>query len=1009
MKKPGYYYKRVEKGNSNVAWTKAVLRKDGKDIVSVTASDTRKGLHVSPDNKQLLLDGVKIAEASDPSLVDFSADKFGDIPINTGAKVINITLADYNRLRSGDVPKGYRRYDPKAVYNIVEDVAAAGELYVDDLDENVAEDRILANMLDTLPDNELKTAQEKLDYGRNTYTFISPTNGTPHLSVYNTTAVIEPGGAIEFDYMVDTRNMAGLNLCQFGQTFTVIVEDMFGRELFRRTTYAGIFHCRIEGIKDEGGSDNFVGEGWWSIRAIDGNHVDSVTHYFDFLSKEEEAENFYEPSASDLATWGIRAYDSNDATTASAVQGWRNKYGLSKLMAWAAAPAQGYNGLRLPTGIYYIDYHKNVATGFRWSNDFSASAPVDLGQHKYYLIHIYTDGDGVKCWNQNQDQEIYNGGSVTIDSDPISVNTDPMTWILGDGAELYRDATTSTKVKVGWYGEQLGINEVHVENAYDCLRMSLYPRLIKDDKWKKVKDGWYYMVKSTMPYVDKQGWSGGDPIIFPDNFTLDLNGSTLKGVQCYDIRTNASLLTLNGNIDTHVINGKIEGIFNGFDFRRSSLFIGARFGNILESDDADANQDDTPNDEGVIKRRATGGGPVGEGINNIGFDRCRYCSFENIESSYSMGYDGKDVSGDSSKQRLKMKELGYFDFDCELRGTYNPTPLSMVPSGSSDYRSGGDAGINLARTIRMTCSGNDLIVIPYKAYHYACGKQHEIFVHWFTEGSDVLHPFKTVKTQMYHIVKKPAGATRFIVSGYALTHLSNGLRVLTMQNEDHAKAWEQIWYFSMSDRGRHNMFKDCYWHHTRTCALTACQSKGIVFDHCRWDHIAIAEACWKITAMLGDLEEGWQLRDLITIKGCQALKTSGMSAIQINTARNLLFTGNTGFVFKDCGGVESAWVHDNELRELRIHRRYYYDRPCVYFRNNKILRYGDNGSYDTCQFAYSSSLNKLYEPGGLRCNRCDDPINNVVSIVDSIGPAAADKKGVVLSLQRSKIGTDYND
>lgn len=1008
MKKPGYYYKRAEKGNSNVAWQKAVLRKDGKDILSVTAQDAHKGLQVSPDNKQLLLDGVKIAEATDPSLVDFSADTFGNIPLSTSSKVINITLADYNRLRSGDVPKGYRRYDPKAVYNIVANIATTGELYVEDFDEDVAEDSILANMLGTLPDNELKTAQDKLDYGRNTYTFISPTNGTPHLSVYNPTAVIEPGGAIEFDYMVDTRNMAGLNLCQFGQTFTVIVEDMFGRELFRRTTYAGIFHCRIEGIKDEDGDDNFIGEGWWSIRAIDGNHVDSVTHYFDFLSKEADTRQMYHMTQADLETYGITL-----GASATPQQGWMNKRGLSNLMADKAGTCKGVVLYNPGNAVYGIDYHKNLAGSF--SDDNPA---IDLGQHKFYVVRLYDDENGIRQWAE---QEIVQGGSVTINGTSISVNEDPFDFIKHDGAKLFRDG--NDKVKVCWTDTEKDPRDAETQvlstSANTYLRTSIRQRLLFEKNSSKVLNyvaadaGYYYMVGGTVPYKSGLNWVGGDYIKFPDNFTLDLNGATLKGIQCYDLRNECRLINLQLCTDTHLVNGKIEGLYTSeYDWEGAFLFNGLRL---------------------------TTWGNCAEGIQNVTVEASRFCSLENIESAFSMGYDMIDrfsaegVPGYSTTQSVYPTSLGYVDQDGNEKDTTDPSPLSLVPRISSDYRADSTAAVNLVITDMKACSMKDISIVSSQKWHYGVGKQHELFVHWYKNTGTAANPvwrfLKTVKTQFYLTVKKPADATHYRVSGYGLSHISGGKRVMTSitktidgVSQQIAKAWEQGQSYMHSHRGCGNCYKDCYVHDTRSCAMTAVSSKNVSYVDCRWREIAIEDkySLFKITGMLGDWEEGWQYRDTITMIGCSAgtelpegSNNHNKRVIQANTARNLLMADNRGFTFKDCGGIESAWIHDNEFVGLRTTRNYFFERPCVYFRNNTIAKHSDQDNDSQRQFTYLPSLTTKNNDTDLRYNRCDDPISNVFAMVDCVAPLMIDRNGYYAMfnfvLQRSKLGDNYKD
>ena len=257
--------------------------------------------------------------------------------------------------------------------------------------------------------------------------------------------------------------------------------------------------------------------------------------------------------------------------------------------------------------------------------------------------------------------------------------------------------------------------------------------------------------------------------------------------------------------------------------------------------------------------------------------------------------------------------------------------------------------------------------------------------------------------------------------------------MISLYDPTHGKSFELLTMYNYKERGCNNLVKSCYFHDTRTCALTDAQSKGSVYDHCIYDNIAIepsvkgSDNMWEVTTMLGDLEEGWQFRDNIVIKDCIARKSAAnaKTILQINTARNFLFCNNEGFVLKDCGGIESAWIRDNQLRELRISRNYFFERPCCYYLRNIVSR-AVYTSPDMTPFLYDGNTNRRYEKSSskdsngntvyvydiYRKNRCDDPIDNAVAFTECVSPLmrnnARDNK-FEFHLFRSKFGNRQND
>lgn len=985
MAKLGFYQtRRTDKGgeNSTARWERDVLRHDSQDVIAVTAPAKEHGLVAR--GGQLLLGGKVIAISADPhASLDGEHGRFGEIPVKAGRECVNVTLDDYNRLRQGEVITGYRKYDPQAIYNIVEDVASAEETTYEGNIEG--EDRILGS-IEGLPvlheEDPVKT-----------YTLTDP----PHVSVFDPMQRLLPGGKISLRYMVDTHRMDGINHGTFGETFTVRIRDMYGRLLLEKTTYAGIFSCEIGPMLDEEGTGNLEGEGWWEIQAVDSRGVGSVVQFFDFLAEQEDARQMYDVTAADLAEFGIVTGE------VSAEQGWRNKRGLTRLMA-SKSPA--YKGIRLynPGGDteYWVDYHQNIAANPE--ND------VDLGQTTYSLVRVYHSG-GVRM---TESQPIVQGGSVTKGEETIAVDTAPLEWIKKDRAKLYRDS--KDKVKVCW---PVNMIDTATETAADkSVALRCYTTSAITDGTQA--DGYYYAIDRTVPKDNSQG-QGGDNIAFPDRFTLDLNGATVRAIDMVDLGKGV-ILEMNDNYDTHIVNGKVEGLFGRFDWQGAYLT------------------------RAIVPKSP---GSTAEHVYNIGMVMCRYCSFENVESIGALSYDSRDTffegrvgsntnySATEANKTEVMDTLGFIGPDGGI-----DTEHCLI--GPCDTEEGADSICLVHQgTYRTGAKYSTLVIRPSNKSCWEVGKKHEIFVAFYTEEGGVRTHIRTVKSRLYYNIKRPHGANRFRVCGYGLGihDASTGeLRIATKDvtlggvHYTAGRAWELWGYSYRTDYGRNNLVKGCYIHDTRSCALTDPQSKGFTYDSCRWKGIALwghKDTAWRITSMLGDIEEGWHTYDGLTIKNCVAETYSdlgdipgkyyawmtGCVVIQINTLRNLLFENNIGFSYRNAGGIESALVINNQFKQLRIRRNHYNNQPCEVIRHNRVSDLGSsNNSWDLAPFYMHDDLDTVINSKNtssvyynMRKNRCDDPIDGEVTLVDVIMPAYDDTNGITLRLERSKVGKLVQD
>jgi len=124
----------------------------------------------------------------------------------------------------------------------------------------------------------------------------------------------------------------------------------------------------------------------------------------------------------------------------------------------------------------------------------------------------------------------------------------------------------------------------------------------------------------------------GSPIVFPDEFTLDMNG----GIICSLINPNitksaAVVVSLSNNFNTHIMNGAIRGCYTNFPL-------------------------DT-------------GGSTYEYFGVFGMGGCMFCSLRHVDLSGSCGYDVNITKGDmyrigpNSPGTAPHMNYGYIDFD----------------------------------------------------------------------------------------------------------------------------------------------------------------------------------------------------------------------------------------------------------------------------------------------------------------------------------------------------------
>lgn len=120
----------------------------------------------------------------------------------------------------------------------------------------------------------------------------------------------------------------------------------------------------------------------------------------------------------------------------------------------------------------------------------------------------------------------------------------------------------------------------------------------------------------------------------PNNFTLDLNGATISELQSLEVIA-GPLLSIRQCFNSHIINGDVRGAYKDFRYNK-------------------------------IRRTV-------EYTGNINISSSTFSTYENMEDSYSLGYDAYVGGGDNGRQAAQYNsraynKYGYIDNDGVFQG-----------------------------------------------------------------------------------------------------------------------------------------------------------------------------------------------------------------------------------------------------------------------------------------------------------------------------------------------------
>ena len=288
-----------------------------------------------------------------------------------------------------------------------------------------------------------------------------------------------------------------------------------------------------------------------------------------------------------------------------------------------------------------------------------------------------------------------------------------------------------------------------------------------------------------------------DCIIIPSNFTLDLNGATIKRKpDIVNTTISKSTFLLNNCIDSHIINGYVE------DDRQERI-------------DADMDWYNYSN-------------PCGEGFNTFYIRGGRYWSLENLKVSQAVGHatitTNSNLVGDMFTNKYKFNTLIKNDISadnivekCYILNGIKYYDDNYVTNEMKDLKDWKSQYINFGQTA---------------GYSYFRGLSQTVYYHFYNERKEFV---TSIPSMQYRPIRIPEGC-RYVRA----TILSK------------ASDMEGGMFF-MDEQGTNNAIKNNEYSNCRTTVIAPTRSRGLLIEGNSYN-----ECGQKITPSALDFEDGWQ-------------------------------------------------------------------------------------------------------------------------------------------------------
>lgn len=607
--------------DKNIVWRRRNLKYNGDSVFnSVLEDNSNFGAYIK-NNEDLVLDSDTVAKDTG-QCVNYRSDGvyFGDIMLQ-GTKCINITKKDYQKLRMGNHVDGYSRYSAYKVYYITDDVENCPEIEYDSAQIKGHEDIVYNSFIEgDLQENPLTEAtQFNVD--------------VPSLAMRCFKATLEPREKLILTFFVDTFDYDSVYQGKVDDTFTVIITDNDGNDLWHyldsnnqmhhHTLYAGEYTIALD-------VDSTIGDKWFSIKCINKAGCGSIEHFYDFRVVSNQNKRIKDITLKELNDYGITVGENQSAASAH-----KNKVLFPRL---CNALKNGtfdngvkYDGIRLfnanpnvditdlddpNNSVYEFDPRKNINrvqeaqvtynNGEVFVSKDSDLTNIVLPEGSYYLLY-YDSNNGIvkRATNPNSSYCAFVDLNLNQSTDSIleaciyskiefgkqiknTTESYPLDVTVGNAVvinNITKDApsilewirwdgagvyrNSSNKIRVPW-----GEEDSRVEAGEKKKLATRQLRIHSLENIIKNKNN----LNSEFPEGGGYYYCiyGNDKyteyeVILPDDFIIDLNGCKLKMINCLGIDQSMRIIYAPGTYGLTVKNGTIQGMYSPHNLRLAFL------------------------------------------------------------------------------------------------------------------------------------------------------------------------------------------------------------------------------------------------------------------------------------------------------------------------------------------------------------------------------------------------------------------------------------------------------
>lgn len=489
-----------------------------------------------------------------------------------------------------------------------------------------------------------------------------------------------------------------------------------------------------------------------------------------------------------------------------------------------------------------VSYIENVTAG-----DYNLNlGQLDVGEHSFN-IEVIDIAHNIKS------QRLFDEIWITDDTNDITIS------------ETYT-ATTSDLVN---YNITLNLDEnaTSEQMQNNVIGMTNYMNYLHEQGYRKL-----IMPANSVVRINKISKEEDSSCIFiPTNFTLDLNGSTIK-LHPYDDRTFGEvgsiysfMVKMVNCIDSHLINGTLEGDY--FERKEMQVNIGT---------------------EEAPKYKDGISGANGEHNSCLVICGGKYNTVENVNISKITGYNlmCEKIPGTKNLDGIVICQ-GWGDY----AGLWEDN-VTIVDGVAQEYMS--------VTTEKQRCTSPYIDLTKVLSFNYLCigkwlsnfpsGRFWDVELNFYDENKNFVEYFKVEQSREFK--------------------LPNGVRYLRATINGTAESVGSAFYLSPEYQPKYNKFKGLDFIDNRTC-LAPNRHKGLLIDGCKF-----IRSGQSITPLAIDAEDGGNTIQNLYIQNCEIVEVAeGQTGDHVSVAgSNFVYENNINMSVGIRSQVHDCVVRNNTFR-----------------------------------------------------------------------------------------------